>query len=152
VVTSIPVDSKLRIEDSIPMSAYLDHIGIAIKPDSPLKRVLEIIGLKSTGKEEVESEKVEVEWVPLPKPGKIELLRATTEDSQIAKYLEKNNKDGVHHLSFRVDSVEKISEKLKQAGFQLIYPKAKPGADGCMVNFVHPKSTGGVLIEITEKH
>ncbi len=134
------------------MPAYLDHIGIAVKPDSPLLRALEIIGLKSTGQEEVAREKVEVTWVPLPKPGKIELLKATAEDSQIAKYLAKNGKDGVHHLSFRVDDIEATSAALKKAGFQLIYPSAKPGADECMVNFVHPQATGGVLLEITEKH
>lgn len=133
------------------MPTYLDHIGIAVKPDSRLLKALEIIGLKAAGKEEVASESVEVEWVPLPKPGKIELLRPTSEASTISKYLNKTGKDGVHHLSFRVDDIAKISEKLKAQGFQLIYPQAKPGADNCMVNFIHPSTTGGVLLEITEK-
>lgn len=133
------------------MPAFLDHIGIAVKPDSPLRQALEIIGLSSAGKEEVVREKVEVEWVPLPRPGKIELLRATSADSAIAKYLNKMGKDGVHHLSFRVDSIKDISERLAAKGFQLIYPSPRPGADDCMVNFIHPSTTGGVLIEITEK-
>jgi len=134
------------------MAAYLDHIGVAVKPGSRLAEALALLGLPVTSKERVEREKVDTTWIPLPvKPGNVELLEPTEPSSTIQIFLDKMNKDAVHHLSFRVESIAAVSEKLTAAGFNLIYPEAKPGAHGCMVNFIHPKSTGGVLLEITEK-
>lgn len=132
--------------------AYLDHIGIAVKPGSRLAEVLAVLGLPITHTETVAREKVDTAWVPLPvKQGNVELLNPTEPDSTIQKFLDKQGKDTIHHLSFRVENIEAISKRLIAEGFQLVYPAAKPGAHHCMVNFIHPKSTGGVLLEITEK-
>ena len=134
------------------MAAYLDHIGIAVKEGSRLAEALAILGLPVTSTERVEREKVDTDWVPLPlKQGNVELLRPTEKDSVIGKFLEKGGRDGIHHLSFRVDSIDQVSAKLLAAGFKLTYPQAKPGAHNCLVNFIHPATTGGVLLEITEK-
>lgn len=134
------------------MAAYLDHIGVAVKPGSRLAEALALLGLPVTSRERVEREKVDTTWIPLPvKPGNVELLEPTEPSSTIQIFLDKTNKDAVHHLSFRVEDIAAVSEKLTAAGFKLIYPEARPGAHGCMVNFLHPKSTGGVLLEITEK-
>lgn len=132
--------------------AFLDHIGIAVKPDSRLAEALAILGLPVTGTEVVEREKVNTAWIPLPnQPGHVELLQPTEPSSVIQTFLDKNGRDGIHHLCFRVEDVRAISERLKASGFQLIYPDAKPGAHNCLVNFLHPKTTGGVLLEISEK-
>ena len=132
--------------------AFLDHIGIAVNPTSRLAEVLAILDLPATGKEIVAREKVETEWIPLPeKSGHIELLRPTEADSVIAKFLAKNGKDGIHHLCFRVDDIEGISQRFLAAGFTFVYPSAKSGAHNCLVNFLHPQGTGGVLVEISQK-
>ena len=132
--------------------AYLDHIGIAVMPGSRLAAALELLGLKVTGKERVEREKVDTTWIPLPPiAGHVELLEPTDPSSTIQLFLDKTNRDGVHHLSFRVEDIKAVSARLEAAGFKLIYPEPRPGAHDCLVNFIHPKTTGGVLLEITEK-
>jgi methylmalonyl-CoA/ethylmalonyl-CoA epimerase len=132
--------------------AYLDHIGIAVTPNSRLAEALNILGLPITGSERVDREKVDTEWIPLPvQPGNVELLKPTEADSTIGKFLDKNKRDGIHHLSFRVEDIREVSKKLEAAGFRLIYPEAKSGAHHCLVNFLHPQTTGGVLLEISEK-
>jgi methylmalonyl-CoA/ethylmalonyl-CoA epimerase len=134
------------------MAAYLDHIGVAVRPGSRLAEALALLGLPVTSRERVEREKVDTTWIPLPvKQGNVELLEPTEPSSTIQIFLDKANKDAVHHLSFRVEGIKEVSDRLTAAGFNLIYPEARPGAHGCMVNFIHPKSTGGVLLEITEK-
>lgn len=132
--------------------AYLDHIGIAVKPGSRLAEALAVLGLAVTGKERVEREKVDTTWIPLPPvAGHVELLEPTEPASVIQTFLDKNGKDGVHHLSFRVEDIKAAMAALQAKGFQLIYPEPKAGAHDCLVNFIHPKTTGGVLLEITEK-
>lgn len=134
------------------MKAYLDHIGIAVTPGSRLHEALKVLGLPISGSEEVSREKVKVDWVPLPQErAQVELLHPTAPDSTIQKFLDKNGRDGVHHLSFRVSDIRGAMKALEAAGFKMIYPEPKPGAHGCLVNFIHPQTTGGVLLEITEK-
>lgn len=132
--------------------AYLDHIGIAVQKGSRLAEALAVLGLPVTGHERIESEKVDTEWVPLPDlPGHIELLHPLEPESVIGKFLAKSGRDGIHHLSFRVENILAVSDKLRAAGFKLIYPVPRPGAHHCLVNFIHPQTTGGVLVEITER-
>lgn len=134
-------------------AAYLDHIGIAVKPGSKLAQVFSILGLPVTGQERVEREKVDTEWIPLPlQKGNIELLHPTEPDSTIGKFLDKAGRDCIHHLSFRVENIREASRELTVAGFKLIYPEPKAGAHDCVVNFIHPQTTGGVLIEISQKN
>ncbi|MGZ3650151.1 MAG: VOC family protein [Bdellovibrionota bacterium] len=132
--------------------AFLDHIGIAVKPGSRLAEALGVLGLPITGTELVEREKVHTAWIPLPnQPGHVELLNPSEPASVIQTFLDKQGKDAVHHLSFRVEDIRAISKRLESEGFKLIYPDPRPGAHNCLVNFIHPKTTGGVLLEITEK-
>lgn len=132
--------------------AYLDHIGIAVKPGSRLAEALAVLGLPVTGTERVEREKVDTAWIPLPQlPGHVELLQPTEPSSTIQTFLDKSGRDGIHHLSFRVGDIRAVSARLAAEGFALIYPEPRPGAHDCLVNFIHPKTTGGVLLEITEK-
>lgn len=131
------------------MAAYLDHIGIAVGKNTKLAQLLAVLGLPVTGEEIVAREEVRTEWIPLPRqPGNIELLHSTREGSTIGKFLEKTGRDAVHHLSFKVDDIDAMSAELKSAGFKLIYEAPKPGAHNTLVNFVHPGTTGGVLVEI----
>lgn len=135
--------------------ASLDHIGIAVQPGTPLRKLLSLLDLPVTGEEDVAGEKVHVEWVPLQAAGNIELLTPLANDpaanqGAIAKYLEKTKKDGIHHLCFRVENIQATSASLQKEGFRLIYDAPKEGAHHCLVNFVHPKSTGGILIEISQ--
>src|SRR3989344_3764307 len=123
--------------------AILDHIGIAISPGSRLADALAVLGLPIAGSERVEREKVDTDWIPLPaEAGNVELLRPTEADSVIGKFLAKNGRDAIHHLSFRVENIEAVSMALERAGFRMIYPQAKPGAHNCLVNFIHPQTTG----------
>lgn len=135
------------------MAAFLDHIGVAVTPGSRLALCLEILGLPVAGTEQVESERVEVTWVPLPlKPARVELLVGTDPTGTIAKFSQKQGRDAIHHLSFRVDSIKASMQALEAAGFKFVYPEARPGADECLVNFIHPSTTGGLLLELTEKN
>lgn len=132
--------------------AYLDHIGIAVTPGSRLAEALSVLGLPMTSSERVEREKVDTGWIPLPREqGSVELLQPTEPDSVIAKFLAKNGRDAIHHLSFRVENIAEASALLQNAGFRLIYPEPREGAHKCLVNFIHPQTTGGVLLEISEK-
>jgi len=80
----------------------------------------------------------------------IELLKATAPDSPVGKFIEKRG-EGVHHIAVYVDNIVDELERLKNEGFVLIDEKPRKGADNCLVAFLHPKSTNGVLIEISQK-
>ncbi len=132
--------------------AYLDHIGIAVRPQSRLGEALAVLGFPEVGKERIERESVDTSWIRLPvAAAHVELLSPTEPSAQIQNFLDKAGRDVIHHLSFRVENIRSISAALEGKGFQLVYPEPRPGAQGCLVNFLHPKSTGGVLLEITEK-
>ncbi|MBU2636462.1 MAG: methylmalonyl-CoA epimerase, partial [Bacteroidetes bacterium] len=81
----------------------------------------------------------------------IELLEGTSADSPISKFIEKKG-EGIHHLSFEVEDIERELARLKESGVQLIDEKPRLGAGGHLIAFVHPKSTNGVLIELSQKH
>ncbi len=127
----------------------LDHVAIAVHDLELSKKFYTSLGLNFEGEDEVvEGEKVKVSFASIDKNAHLELLMPTCEESSIAKYLSKNG-PGIHHLSFSVDDVEKKSSELKKMGYQMIYPSPKEGANNKWVNFIHPKSSGGVLIEIS---
>ncbi len=132
------------------MGIFLDHIGIAIQKNSPLIKLFEVLGLPVDATEVVPEEKVKVHFVPLPKgKARVELLEGVEPESKITKFLEKRKKDGVHHLCFRVDDLDLVSQKIRALGFSLVYDQPGKGAGGCKVNFIHPKTTGGILIELS---
>lgn len=133
----------------------LDHIAIAVGDLQKSQAIFEDLGLKFfPQKEIVESEGVTTLFAPVDKRGHLELLCPYGESGPIHQFLEKKG-PGIHHLCFRVPDIEKKSAELRKKGYKLIYESSKTGARGMMVNFVHPQSTGGVLIEIVqhpEKH
>ena len=131
------------------MFEKVDHIGIAVASlDEALKLYRDQLGLDCKGTEVVEEQKVKVAFLPVGE-SKIELLESTDPEGPVGKFIEKKGA-GVHHLSFRVSNIEEKLEQLKQQGVALIDQKPRYGAGGAKIAFLHPKSTGGVLIEICE--
>ena len=127
----------------------LDHIGIAVDSIPQGKLIYEILGLKSDHEELVKSEKVKTAFLPLANDCTVELLEATDNESPVAKFLEKKG-PGIHHICFRVKNIREVLARLKKAGIQLINEEPKMGAHDMWVAFIHPKATGGVLIELSE--
>jgi methylmalonyl-CoA/ethylmalonyl-CoA epimerase len=131
---------------------YVDHIGIAVDTLEEGIKPYQFMGLKDYKVEEVPSEKVRVGFIEFDgdKSTKIELLEPTSEDSPIAQFLKKRG-PGVHHICLRVKFLDKLLKQLLESGIRLINEEPVPGAHSCKVAFVHPKSCGGVLIELSEK-
>jgi methylmalonyl-CoA/ethylmalonyl-CoA epimerase len=132
------------------MVTKIDHIGIAVKNlDEALKFYEEVLGIKCVGTEVVEEQKVKTAFLPIGDT-EVELLEATDEDSPIAKFIEKRG-EGIQHIAYRVDDIEKALEEVKAKGIRLIDEKPRKGAGGAKIAFLHPKSTYGVLIELCER-
>lgn len=127
----------------------VDHIGIAVKSLAQSSKLYELLGLESAGTEEVAEQKVKVAFFPLGDT-EIELLESTSPDGPIAKYIEKNG-EGLQHLALRVDNIDAALAELKEKGIRLIDEKPRYGAGGARIAFVHPKSTGGILLELSER-
>jgi len=127
----------------------IDHIGIAVKNLAESAKLYEILGIQSAGSEEVTEQKVKVSFFPVG-DSEIELLESTSIDGPIAKYIEKNG-EGIQHLALRVDNLEAALAELKAKGVRLIDEKPRYGAGGAKIAFVHPKSTGGILLELSER-
>jgi methylmalonyl-CoA epimerase len=126
----------------------IDHLGIAVKSLAAAKGIYEKLGLKVSPEELVEAEQVRVVMVPLGE-SRFELLEATSEDSAIAKFIAKRG-EGLHHVSWRVRDLAAAVERLKKNGVRLVSNEIKVGAGGHRYVFVHPSSTGGVLLELVE--
>ena len=128
----------------------INHLGIATKGiDEALKFWRDALGLENVHTEMVEDQKVRVAMLPIGNT-KIELLEATSEDSPIAKFLEKRG-GGIHHIAVEVENIEDALVKLKKEGARLIDEKPRVGAEGCLIAFVHPSSSNGVLLELIQK-
>ncbi|WP_207670772.1 methylmalonyl-CoA epimerase [Clostridium sp. AWRP] len=128
----------------------IDHIGIAVKSiDEALKFYEGVLGLKCSGTEEVKSQKVITAFIPIG-DSEIELLQATSEDSPIAKFIEKK-REGIQHIALRVDNVETALKELKEDNMRLIDEHPRNGAGGAKIAFVHPKSTKGILLELCQR-
>jgi methylmalonyl-CoA/ethylmalonyl-CoA epimerase len=128
----------------------IDHIGIAvhsIEASIPLYR--DVFGLNFLGVEEVSSEFVRVAFFQIGE-SKIELLEPLHPDSAIAKFLQDKG-EGIHHIAFGVNNIEKRIQEAQSQGIRMIHEIPKLGAHGALIAFLHPKSTGGVLIEYCEK-
>lgn len=128
----------------------LDHIGIAVESLEKGFELYQALGFENLKVEEVPSEEVKVGFVPMQNQADIELLEATSEDSPIAKFLQKRG-PGIHHICLRVDDIRQSIAELKQKGVRLINEEPRPGAHGCEVAFIHPSSAGGVLVELSQK-
>lgn len=129
----------------------LDHVAVVVRDMDQAISVYEDIGLKfSDEREVVESQGVLTAFAPIDTVAHIELLMPHGEDGPIHQYLKKRG-EGIHHLCFKVSDVAAKTEELKGKGYRLIYEAPVEGANNCLVNFVHPKSTNGVLIELSQK-
>jgi len=128
----------------------IEHIGIAVKDLETSNKLFEkLLGTGHYKMEEVVSEGVRTSFFKTG-PNKIELLQATSEDSAIAKFLEKKG-EGIHHIAFEVDNIEEEIKRLQGEGFTILNKTPKKGADNKWVAFLHPKSTNGVLVELCQE-
>jgi len=128
----------------------VDHIGIAVKNlDEAVNFYENILGLKVTGTETVNEQKVKVAFLPVG-DSEVELLESTEEDGPVAKFIAKNG-EGVQHIAYRVDDVEAAIAQMKEKGIRMIDDKPRYGAGGAKIAFCHPKSTFGVLIELCQR-
>ncbi len=127
----------------------INHLGIATKGiDEALKFWSDALGLENVHTEVVEDQKVRVAMLPIGE-SRVELLEPTSDDSPISKFLEKRG-GGIHHIAVEVDDIEASLAKLKSQGMRLIDEKPRIGAEGCLVAFVHPAASGGVLLELVQ--
>ena len=128
----------------------VDHIGIAVKDLEQAKKFYtEVLGMTVMGEETVEQQKVKVCFIPCG-DSEIELLESTAPDGPIAKFIDKNG-EGVQHIALRVDNVEAAIADLKAKGVRMIDEVPRYGAGGASIAFVHPKSTGGILLELSQR-
>ena len=130
------------------MTMKFDHVGVAVKSVDQMLAIYCKIGDFQVKKTEVPGQKARV---ALLKAGEtsVEFLEPTSEDSTLAKFIRERG-EGLHHIAFEVEDIEKTTEELKARGFRFIYDRPADGKFGSRVNFMHPKSTGGILVELTQ--
>ena len=128
----------------------IEHVAIAVSSlKEPSKVFGDILGIDNTSTEEVVDQKLVTDIFDAGR-GKVELLEATSDDSPISNFLEKRG-NGVHHIAFLVDDLEIALKDLAESGIDLIDKSPRIGAEGMLIAFLHPKSTGGVLVELCQK-
>ena len=126
----------------------IDHLGIAVKSLVAAKAIYEKIGIQASAEETVEEEKVRVAMLPVGS-SRIELMEATSDDSTVARFIAKRG-EGLHHVCLRVTDLSAAVANLKKSGVRLVSDEIKTGAGGHRYIFIHPQSTGGVLLELVE--
>ena len=127
----------------------IEHIGIAVNNMTAAISLYEkLLNTTVYKTETIATEQVKTAFLQSG-PNKIELLEALTDDCAIAKFLDKKG-EGIHHIAFEVDDIVAEMARLKSEGFILLSDEPKPGADNKLVCFVHPKSAGGVLVELVQ--
>lgn len=127
----------------------IEHLGIAVNDLDKSSKLFELLlGRPSYKEEEVNSEHVTTLFFKLGE-SKIELLKSTNEQSAISKFIAKRG-EGIHHIAIGVDDIAFEMNRLREAGFSLLNEEPKKGADNKLICFLHPKSTGGVLIELCQ--
>jgi methylmalonyl-CoA/ethylmalonyl-CoA epimerase len=130
--------------------SHIEHIGIAVKNiEESIGFYEKILGLKCYGIEEIDDQKVKTAFFKLGET-KIELLETTGPDGPIGKFIEKKG-EGIHHIAFAVEDIEQSLKEAESKGIQLIDNKPRLGAENFEIAFLHPKSTGGILMEFCEK-
>jgi methylmalonyl-CoA epimerase len=128
--------------------AQIDHLGVAVKSLQAAKAIYEKLGLSISPEETVDQEQVRLVMIPVGE-SRLELLEATSENSTIAKFIAKRG-EGLHHVCLKVPDLPATVHRLKQDGVRLVSEEIKIGAGGHRYVFVHPSSTGGVLLELVE--
>jgi len=128
----------------------IDHLGIAVNSiDEGKSFWTDVLGLRCEGTETVESQKVTTAFLPVG-DSEVELLESTSPDGPVAKFIEKRG-TGFQHVAFRVANIEEALNELKEKGIQLIDQEPRIGAGGAKIVFLHPKATGGILVELSER-
>ncbi|HKI04065.1 MAG TPA: methylmalonyl-CoA epimerase [Thermoanaerobaculia bacterium] len=130
------------------MIGRIDHVGIAVRSIEEARKIYEAMGLHVEAIEDVPYDGVRVAMIPCGET-RIELLEPLSEDSPVGRFLAKRG-PGIHHLCLASDDVRSESDRLREGGFQVLRPEPTQGAGGCWVQFIHPKSAGGVLLELSE--
>ena len=126
---------------------HIEHLGIAVKSiEEQLPYYEEVLGVKCYNVEEVTDQKVKTAFFKIGQT-KIELLEPTSEESTIAKFIEKRG-EGIHHIAFAVPDVQNALSEMETKGVQLIDKTPRNGAEGLSIAFLHPKSTRGILTEL----
>jgi methylmalonyl-CoA epimerase len=134
--------------NNVGMNFAVDHIGIAVRSLASAKAIYEKLGLEISAEETVAEEKVRLVMIPVGQT-RLELLEATDEQSTIAKFIAKRG-EGLHHVCLRVPDLAAAVERLKADGVRLVSEEIRTGAGSHRYVFVHPQSTGGVLLELVE--
>ena len=130
---------------------HIEHIGIAVNSIEEARSYFEeVLGFKCYAIEEVADQKVKTAFFQVGQT-KIELLEATSEESPVAKFIEKRGQ-GIHHLAFAVDSASNALSEAAEKGVTLIDNQSRGGAEGLNIGFLHPKSTFGILTEFCSKN
>ena len=137
------------------MNIRLDHIGIAVNNLDEGEKFWRLLGLVPEGDdEEVIDQGVITRFIPIAeteqKPALIELLEPTGDDTPIGKFIAKRG-IGIQQICFEVEDIVVMIEHLTNSGIRMIDSKPRPGSKNCLIAFVHPKSTGGVLVELSQK-
>jgi methylmalonyl-CoA epimerase len=127
----------------------IDHIGIAVASIEEARPFYESLGLRVEAVEEIPQEGVRVALIPCGE-SRIELLEPTSETSPIRRFLDRHG-SGLHHICLLSDGLTADDGRLREAGYDLLRPEPTRGAGGCWVQFVHPRSAGGVLVELSQR-
>ena len=129
----------------------IDHLGIAVSSiESGKKFWQDVMGLELEGTETVEEQKVTTAFMSVGE-SEVELLESTSPDGPVAKYIEKKGA-GLQHVAFRVENIDEALSELKEKGVKLIDQTPRNGAGGARIAFLHPKATGGILVELCERN
>ena len=131
------------------MFGRIDHIGVAVDDlDEAISLYRDRLGMPLQHRETVEQLGVEAVLMGIGE-GHVELLRPALPDSPVGRFLERRG-PGMHHVAYQTDDIDTALESLRESGLQLVDERPRPGIKGSRVAFVHPKSTGGVLMELVE--
>ncbi|HEY5253489.1 MAG TPA: methylmalonyl-CoA epimerase [Acidobacteriaceae bacterium] len=126
----------------------IDHLGIAVSDLRQARSFYELLGMEAGPEEVVEQEQVRTVMIPTGE-SRIELLEPTSPDSVIGRFIDRHG-EGMHHVALHVDDIADVFAEMKCAGMKLVSDELKIGAGGHLYFFVHPSSTGGVLVEICQ--
>lgn len=128
----------------------IDHIGIAVKNiEQAGKFYRDILGLEIKGTENVAAQKVNVAFLPIT-DSELELLESTDPEGPVSKFINTRG-EGIQHIAFRVENIDEALKELKSKGIRLIDEEPRLGAGGARIAFIHPKESGGVLVELCER-
>jgi methylmalonyl-CoA epimerase len=128
----------------------VDHIGIAVRSiDDALAFYRDTLGIDAVGTEIIADQKVKVAFLPLGDT-ELELLESTAPDGPVAQFIEKRG-EGIQHIALRVENISDALRELREKNFKLIDEQPRYGAGNAKIAFLHPKATGGILLELSER-